>query len=190
MIIFLIWYSVIRLIKVMEKDYILKHKFFIYFNFSWQIKKIHVDVQYKNFFYKEIKVNENDDEYFHYKVYDKDIYVKNVGFLIVLGDYGLSKEIENTEKELLIDYFQFLEYYHFDKSVKNEKDYFFYLLKSESMFKIKLEDGEKELNKNPYYIFSNKNNEGNNLGKKREGTFIIKKENKKGKINGEKQTIR
>lgn len=146
--------------------------------FHDKLKYIHGDAQYKNFFYKEININEEIDEYFHYKVYDIDIYVKNVGFLIVLGDYGFSKQIpkQNTEEELLKDYLEFLNHHPPNKEVKNERDYLFYLLYyNKSMFKTQLIYGEIALNAEPYYIFSNKNSKRERNDKKNDERNIKKK---------------
>lgn len=63
---------------------------------------IHNDVQYKNFFYKKIECSDN--EYFYYKIFNIDIYIKNIGYLIILGDYGLSEKNFDNEKSVLEDY--------------------------------------------------------------------------------------
>jgi hypothetical protein len=65
----------------------------------------HNDVHYGNFFYKKITYSNKD--YFHYVISGRDIYIKNMGYLIVIADYGYSKAI-NTKKininNLLADY--------------------------------------------------------------------------------------
>jgi len=78
--------------------------------FHLYLKSIHNDVQYKNFFYK--KINNSDNGYFYYNfIFNngeiKDVYIKNIGYLIVLADYGFSKKIyfsedtEHIEKQIL-----------------------------------------------------------------------------------------
>ena len=54
----------------------------------------HNDAHLNNFLYK--KVN-NDNKYFHYKIGDKNYYIRNCGYLIVLSDYGLATQIIRTD---------------------------------------------------------------------------------------------
>ena len=55
------------------------------------INYTHNDTHSGNFFYKKISKTNND--YFKYKIFNKDIYIKNTGFFIVLGDYGKSQKL-------------------------------------------------------------------------------------------------
>jgi len=55
---------------------------------------IHNDTHLNNFLYKTV---EEENNYFHYKINDKDYYIKNCGYLVVLADYGLCKEISTYE---------------------------------------------------------------------------------------------
>lgn len=71
--------------------YILHNKFNI----------IHNDTHYHNFFYKKITANNN--EYFHYRINGIDYYIQNCGYLIVLGDYGLSKKVDFYETDVSYD---------------------------------------------------------------------------------------
>ena len=76
------------------------------FLFHNKFEYYHNDTHLKNFLYK--KVN-NDNKYFHYKIRDKDYYIKNCGYVIVLSDYGLSKKINEhytnkDKKNKLKDY--------------------------------------------------------------------------------------
>ena len=70
-----------------------------------KFKYTHNDAHDGNFFYKKVK--HTDYDYFHYKLsdHDKDIYIKNNGYFIVLGDYGTVLNIKkyNTMK-ILTDY--------------------------------------------------------------------------------------
>ena len=54
---------------------------------------------YKNFLFYKIKPG----GYFHYKIYNKDIYVKNMGYLWVIWDYMVTK-IEK-EQDAFEDYY-------------------------------------------------------------------------------------
>ena len=92
--------------------YILHNKF----------KYYHKDAHLANFLYKKITTSNND--YFHYKINNENYYIKNCGYLVVLSDFGLSKEItedktegtsEGTPEEikmynLIKDYFKLLLY--------------------------------------------------------------------------------
>jgi len=46
----------------------------------------HNDCHYKNFLYLKIKPG----GFFHYKIYDKDIYIKNYGYIWIIWDFGLA----------------------------------------------------------------------------------------------------
>ena len=52
----------------------------------------HNDAHLGNFFYK--KITHKPNEYFHYKFMEQDIYIKNMGYLIVIGDYGWATTID------------------------------------------------------------------------------------------------
>ena len=58
---------------------------------------IHNDCHWGNFLYHKIKPG----GYIHYKIFNKDIYIKNIGFLWIIWDYGLTRPIEH---DILIDY--------------------------------------------------------------------------------------
>ena len=60
--------------------YILHNKFNYYHN----------DAHLSNIFYKKIA---KDNKYFHYIIKDINYYIKNCGYLVVLGDFGLSTKI-------------------------------------------------------------------------------------------------
>jgi hypothetical protein len=68
------------------------------------LKYYHNDVKFDNFFYK--KINHNDNEFLRYNIFGKNIYVRNLGYIIVLGDYGTSSAIGDTpiEKDLINEY--------------------------------------------------------------------------------------
>jgi hypothetical protein len=126
----------------------------------------HADCQYKNFFYKSIPYSKN--EYFKYKIFNTEYYIKNNGFLIVLGDYGTNIKKSNLTKEEVINDYIYLNYYNnyndstfFNKlneiSYTNSKQYelelFNYIKKNNSDL-ILSSIGEKPIiNDTPYKIY-------------------------------------
>jgi hypothetical protein len=119
----------------------------------------HGDCQYKNFFYKSISYTKKD--YFHYNIFDNDIYIKNIGFLIVIGDYGTCIKKEDSQQKSFKDDYIFLncfkdylsdtEYSNFYEKM-NEKDFFIELMKKyQDIFIKKIEDKEL-INETPYLI--------------------------------------
>lgn len=52
----------------------------------------HNDCHWGNFLY--LKIDEGG--YFHYKIFDEDLYLKNLGFLWVIWDFDFSKPIKST----------------------------------------------------------------------------------------------
>ena len=56
----------------------------------------HNDCHWGNFLYHKIKPG----GYIHYKIFNKDIYLKNYGYLWIIWDYGLTSSLRNP----LIDY--------------------------------------------------------------------------------------
>ena len=53
----------------------------------------HKDSHLSNFFYKKVI---KDNKYFHYQINGQNYYIKNVGYLIVLADYGLAEKKSET----------------------------------------------------------------------------------------------
>ena len=72
--------------------------------FHYKINKLHNDCHYGNFLFHKIKAG----GYFHYKVFNKDIYVKNLGYLWIIWDYGLVKNIVSYN-DILKDYTRAIE---------------------------------------------------------------------------------
>ena len=60
-------------------------------------KYFHNDAHRGNFLYHKIKPG----GYFHYRLYDKDYYLKNLGVLLVCWDFGLSKPIKNINRKIV-----------------------------------------------------------------------------------------
>lgn len=82
------------------------------FAFHYYTKYIHNDIHMGNFLFLKI----NPGGYLNYKVFGKNIYVKNLGYLWILWDYGLVKEITN-KNDILYDYENvFLNYIKKNKS--------------------------------------------------------------------------
>jgi len=67
----------------------------------------HNDCHYKNFLFLKIEPG----GYFHYKIYNKDIYIKNLGYVWIIWDYGLVKTKEIYLEKRLEDYFRILYFF-------------------------------------------------------------------------------
>jgi hypothetical protein len=99
------------------------------FIFHNKFKYFHNDAHSNNFFFKKVIKN---NKYFHYKINDNNFYVKNVGYLVVLADYGLAEPInmdDEYNKKIFNDYnkilsdihslclFKYKKYYETKKSI-------------------------------------------------------------------------
>lgn len=127
----------------------------------------HADCQYKNFFYKSIPYSKN--EYFKYKIFNTEYYIKNNGFLIVLGDYGTNIKKKNLTKEEVINDYIYLNYYNnyydpkfFDKLneipyTNNSKEYelelFNHIKEKNSDLILSSIDDKPIINHTPYKIY-------------------------------------
>jgi len=60
--------------------------------YNQETKKIHNDIHEGNFLYYKIKKG----GYFHYKIYGKDYYLENIGYLWIIIDYEYSEKISNN----------------------------------------------------------------------------------------------
>ena len=77
-------------------EYLLNSFFQIYISimfFHKYINAFHNDAHAGNFLYHKIK----PDGYFHYNIYGKDYYLKNIGFLWVIWDFGLIEPFSNSK---------------------------------------------------------------------------------------------
>lgn len=136
----------------------------------------HNDCHYKNFLYLKIKPG----GFFHYKIYDKDIYIKNLGYIWFIWDYGLVRTKESYIKRRLEDYFRilhfFLKYNNFNSNTSNsvaiknvlkilkfrktyssefgnsDKLFFERLFKIPKLFSYTVSSMGSIINKNPYII--------------------------------------
>ena len=70
---------------------------------------LHNDTHVNNFFYKKII---KDDRYFYYKIGEEIFYVKNVGYLVVLADYGLASDITYDINTRIMEYKHIISYIH------------------------------------------------------------------------------
>ena len=61
--------------------------------FHKYINAFHCDAHSGNFLYHKIKPG----GYFHYNIYGKDFYLENIGFLIVIWDFGLINPFPNSK---------------------------------------------------------------------------------------------
>jgi hypothetical protein len=64
---------------------------------------VHYDTHILNFLVHYIK---NDGEYYHYNIYGKDYYLENMGYLIVINDFGLVRSM--NEKPINYDFNKFI----------------------------------------------------------------------------------
>lgn len=67
----------------------------------------HNDCHYKNFLYHKIQPG----GYFHYKLFGKDIYVKNMGFLFLIWDFGLARTEPVYKEQHIKDYFRIIDFF-------------------------------------------------------------------------------
>lgn len=128
----------------------------------------HNDCHYKNFLFHKIKPG----GYFHYNIYGTDIYVKNLGYIWMIWDFGLVKQDYN-KKRRLEDYFRivyFFNKYYYNEPLKNvekileyknkylstfgdsDKKFFQMLFKLNHLFHFDIPENSKIINKRPYII--------------------------------------
>lgn len=69
----------------------------------------HNDAHLNNFFYKKVI---KDDKYLYYKIGEDKYYIKNEGYLVILGDYGLASNITDDKKKRIMDYKHIISYIH------------------------------------------------------------------------------
>lgn len=67
----------------------------------------HNDCHYKNFLYHKI----TPGGYFHYKIFNKDVYVKNMGFLFLIWDFGLTQTKPVYKEQHIKDYFRIIDFF-------------------------------------------------------------------------------
>ena len=89
-------------------------------SFHYHTKGIyHRDCHYKNFLYHKIEKG----GYFHYKIFGKDIYVENKGYIWMIWDFGLAKIEEHRKLDRLDDYFKINDFFRPSKSYSNSSKF-------------------------------------------------------------------
>lgn len=82
--------------------------------FYYYMQTFHNDAHYGNFLYHRIKPG----GYFHYKIYNKDYYIKNIGYLWIIWDFGLIAPFKKNNKISIIrDYRRIINSFINDKSI-------------------------------------------------------------------------
>lgn len=132
----------------------------------------HNDCHYKNFLFQRIK----SGGYFHYKIYDKNIYIKNFGYIWIIWDFGLAHTELYYKTKRLEDYIRIVRILNekisinddiYNESMMNilkykynyreifgdsDKNFFEDLFKNTRLFQTYLPKGSKIINKKPYII--------------------------------------
>ena len=126
----------------------------------------HNDCHYKNFLFHKI----NPGGYFHYNIYGKDIYIKNMGYVWIIWDFGLVKK--KNVKRRLEDYFRILyffnKYYgdqlsiignvyrlkidYFSVYQNSDRKFFQSLFEISNLFQYTIPENSKIINTKPYII--------------------------------------
>jgi hypothetical protein len=89
-------------------------------SFHYHTKGVyHRDCHYKNFLYHKI----DKGGYFHYKIFDKDIYIENKGYIWMIWDFGLAKIEEYQKLDRLNDYFKINDFFRATSSYKNSNKF-------------------------------------------------------------------
>lgn len=73
----------------------------------------HSDCHYKNFLYIKIK----SGGYFHYKIFGNNYYIKNMGYLWLIWDFGLARDEMIYKLQRIKDYFRIIVF--FELSLNN-----------------------------------------------------------------------
>jgi hypothetical protein len=82
-------------------------------SFHIHTKKRHDDCHWGNFLYHKIKPG----GYIHYRIYDTNVYIENMGYLWVIWDYG--KALKLTFENLYMDYYRITSAFK-NNEVKND----------------------------------------------------------------------
>ena len=67
----------------------------------------HHDCHYKNFLFIKIKAG----GYFHYNIFNKNYYVKNMGYLWLIWDFGLAQDDPYYKNQRIKDYFRIVNFF-------------------------------------------------------------------------------
>ena len=79
----------------------------------------HADCHYKNFLYVKIKAG----GYFHYKIFGVDYFVKNMGYLWIIWDFGLVREEPYYKQQRLKDYFRIANFFNLTSQLSKSGNY-------------------------------------------------------------------
>jgi hypothetical protein len=131
----------------------------------------HNDAHFNNYLIHNIKPG----GYFHYNIYGVDYYLKNLGFLVILNDFGLIKDLTtqnvhtdfdyisgNVEDEIIIDFIENNILNEFNENAKansnkNKKSLLDYFMKRKSLPKpLSLEQIEDKVYPNIFKELSKK----------------------------------
>jgi hypothetical protein len=83
-------------------------------SFYYYMKSFHNDAHYGNFLYHKIRPG----GYFHYNIYNKDYYLKNIGYLWIIWDFGLVSPFKNNNNISIIrDYRRVINTFINDSSI-------------------------------------------------------------------------
>ena len=67
----------------------------------------HNDCHYKNFLYHKI----TPGGYFHYQIFGKNVYIKNMGFIFIIWDFGLARSEPVYKEQHIKDYFRIIDFF-------------------------------------------------------------------------------
>jgi len=79
----------------------------------------HADCHYKNFLYVKIKAG----GYFHYKIFGIDYFIKNMGYLWIIWDFGLVREEPFYKLQRLKDYFRIANFFNLTSQLSKSGNY-------------------------------------------------------------------
>ena len=77
----------------------------------------HSDCHYKNFLFVKIK----SGGYFHYKIFGNNYYVKNMGYLWLIWDFGLALDETIYKLQRIKDYFRIIVFFDLVSKSNNKK---------------------------------------------------------------------
>lgn len=77
----------------------------------------HNDCHYKNFLYVKIK----SGGYFHYRIFGNNYYIKNMGYLWLIWDFGLVRDDMLYKLQRIKDYFRIIDFFDLSLNQTNKK---------------------------------------------------------------------
>ena len=76
----------------------------------------HSDCHYKNFLFIKIK----SGGYFHYRIFGNNYYIKNMGYLWLIWDFGLANDAIIYKLQRIKDYFRIIDFFDVSLNSSNE----------------------------------------------------------------------